>query len=115
MANEIIDWDAPSLQGGYPRRPEDLPHGLLRPPAKVLEMIEGERPKHQPKAFAGAEMQLTNEWTLQYYFEYLDHEVLYRSTGEGPEVLAVGDEEISALTDGRRLEKMTGLKTWSPW
>jgi hypothetical protein len=114
MANEFIDWDAPSLQGGYPRRPEDLPHGLLRPPAKVLEMIEGERPKHQSEAFAKAEMQLTNEWTLQYYFDYLDHEVLYRSTAEGPEVLAVGFEEVFALTNGCDPSTMNGLETWLP-
>ncbi len=110
----IIDYNAPSLQSGFPRRPEDLPHGLLTPPQLVRELIEKERGKHPPDHFARAEERLLNEWTLQYYFDYLGHEVLYRLTPQGPEVLAVGCEEICARTDKRNPDKMTGLKVWTP-
>jgi hypothetical protein len=78
--SSIFDPTAPSLQGGFPRRPADLPHGLIAPPEKVRELIERERSKHPPASFAKAEERLLNEWTLQYYFDYLGHEVLYRLT-----------------------------------
>jgi hypothetical protein len=98
MSNDFIDHTAPSLQRSLLKRPEDLPHGLLAVPAKVRELIEEERPKHLPEAFAKAEERLLNDWTLQYYFDYLGHEVLYRATPKGPEVLAVGFEEIDFLS-----------------
>jgi hypothetical protein len=112
MPGDFIDLTAPSLQGGRIRRPEDLPHGLITPPEKVRELIEKERAKHPPEAFARAEERLLNDWTLQYYFDYLGHEVLYRQTPEGPEVLAVGLEEILACTNRKDPELMAGLKTW---
>ena len=52
-----------------------------------------------------------NDHTLNYYFDYFGHEVSYRETPQGPEVLAVGDEEILALTGGMSLEEQ--LKLWS--
>jgi hypothetical protein len=63
MPSNIIDYTAPSLQGKLPR---DLPHGLITPPEKVRELIEQERARHPPEAFARAEARLLNEWTLQY-------------------------------------------------
>jgi hypothetical protein len=113
MPPNFIDPAAPSLQGKLPKLPEDLPHGLITPPEKVREFVEKERAKHPPEVFARHEMQLLNDWTLQYYFEYLGYDVLYRPTPEGPEVLAVGFDEISARTKGMNPENMTGLKTWT--
>jgi hypothetical protein len=111
MSN-FIDYNAPSLRGGLERRPEDLPHGLITPPDEVRALIEKERPKHLPHAFAGAEERLLNQCTLDYYFDYLGYEVVYRQTPLGPEVLAVGLEEIIARTDRRNVEAMRDLKTW---
>ena len=114
MSSQFIDLNAPSLQGGLPKLPKDLPHGLIAPPERVRELIEKERAKHAPEVFARHEERLMNEWTLQYYFDYLGHEVLYRITPQGPEVLAVGFEEIFARTNGYDPEAMQGLKTWTP-
>lgn len=110
----FIDHNAPSLQGGLPRLPADLPHGLLRPPREVCDLLERERAKYPPDAFARVEEQLLNEWTLQFYFDYLGHEVLYRRTPQGPEVIAVGFDEIRAQTGDMDPERMKGLKTWVP-
>jgi hypothetical protein len=111
MPGDILDATASSLQGkGKP--PHELPHGLLTPPPLVREAIEKERVKHPPEVFARGEERLLNDWTLGYYFDELGHEVLYRPTPAGPEVLAVGFDEIFALTDGMKSEKMAGLKTY---
>ena len=110
----FVDSNAPSLRGGISRHPRDLPHGLISPPGEVRDLIEKERGKHPPDAFAKAEEQLLNEWTLQFYFDYLGHEVLYRPTPQGPEVLAVGFDEIRAQTDDMNPDRMRGLKTWVP-
>ncbi len=53
-----------------------------------------------------------NEWTLQYYFDYLGHEVLYRITPQGPEVLAVGFDEVLAFTKDMPLDERLKLETW---
>lgn len=112
MSSEIIDWGAPSLQGGFPRRAEDLPRGLLTPPDRVRELIEQERAKHPPEVFARWEERLLNEWTIQYYFDYLGHEVLYRDTPQGPVVLAVGHEEVLPLRKSIPLEEWQGIQTF---
>ena len=52
-----------------------------------------------PEVFdAVAEERTLNQWTLGYFFDYLGHEVIYRQTPAGPEVLAVGEEEVIQLT-----------------
>ena len=113
MPSEFIDLTAPSLQGKMPKLPGDLPHGLIAPPERVRELIEGERAKHPPAVFARHEERLMNEYTLQYYFDYLGHEVLYRITSQGPEVLAVGFGEILAFTKDMPLDEQLKLKTWT--
>ena len=55
-----------------------------------------------------------NRHTLNYYFDYLGHEVAYRETRQGPEVLAVGDEEILAFTRDMSLEEQLKLRRWLP-
>lgn len=114
MSSPFIDPNAPSLRGQLPKPPEELPHGLLMPPREVRDLIEQERLKHPPEAFTRAEERLLNAWTLQYYFDDLGHEVLYRQTPQGPEVLAVGFDEIKVRTNAMDPEKMQGLKTWVP-
>ena len=110
MSSSIIDSGVREA-GSY--RPEDLPHGLIPPPGEVREQIEKERSKHWPEAFAGAEQRLLNQWTLDYYFGQLTHEVLYRETPQGPEVLAVCFDEIFTRTNAMDPEAMKGLQTWT--
>jgi hypothetical protein len=113
MFSDIIDYNAPSLQGGYPRDPKSLPHGLITPPEAVRELLAREKAKHPPEIFnAEAEERILNQWTIAYYFDYLGHEVIYRQTPDGPEVLAVGYEETIPLKLALPLEEQMKLKTW---
>ena len=115
MPGQFIDWNAPSLQGSLPKLPNSLPHGFLAPPEPVRELVAREKAKFPPHLFTpAAEERILNDWTLQYYFDYLGYEVLYRPTAQGPEVLAVGFDEILALTKTMPLADQLQLKTWQP-
>ena len=90
----------PSVEQATPSRRAPgtkLPHGLVTPPAPVRERIEQERARLPPEMFAKSEQRLLNEWTIGYIFDSLCLEVVYRPTPQGPEVLAVGTEEVIAL------------------
>jgi hypothetical protein len=118
MPSEIIDWNAPSLRGAVPKLPGDLPHGLIVPPQEVRDHLASLDEKllreHGFTLNDEARMRDLNYQTLNYYFDYLDHEVAYRETPQGPEVLAVGDEEILALTKDMSLEEQLKLRRWLP-
>jgi hypothetical protein len=118
MPSEIIDWNAPSLRGGFPRLPGDLPHGLIVPPQEVRDDLAAANEKLlREQGFTLNEeawVRELNRHTVDYYFAYLDHEVVYRETPEGPEVLAVGYEEILALTKDMSLEEQRKLRRWLP-
>jgi len=118
MPNEIIDWNAPSLQRTLPALPKDLPHGLVAPPQEVRDEIAAADEKllreHGFSLHEDARVRELNRHTLNYYFDYLGHEVAYRETPLGPEVLAVGDEEILALTKDMSLEEQLKLRRWLP-
>ena len=90
--------------------PEELPHGLLPTPPEVRELVEMERAKHPPEAFAKAEGGLLNDWTVHWYFDNLCQEVTYRQTPDGPEVLAVGFDEVLALQRTLSLQERRTLK-----
>jgi hypothetical protein len=113
MPSPIIESSASSHPERRSCHPADLPHGLIPPPPEVREQVEKERPKHRPEAFAGALQRLLNQWTLDYYFGQQTHEVLYRETPQGPEVLAVGFDEIFARTNAMDPEAVKGLQTWT--
>jgi hypothetical protein len=113
--SDIIDYTAPSMQGGYPRSPESLPHGLISPPDVMRALLAKEKAKHPPEVFnAECEERILNQYTLDYYFDYLGHEVIYRQRPEGPEVLAIGEEEVIRLKLALPLEEQLKLKTWMP-
>jgi hypothetical protein len=115
MLNPIVDANAPSLQGGTFRQPTVLPHGLISPPVAVRERLAGELARHPAEAFnAEAQERTLNQWTLDYYFDFLGHEVIYRQTSGGPEVLAVGEDEVIQLKKALSLEEQQQLKTWMP-
>lgn len=94
------------------RPPAELPHGMLPVPPEVRELVERERGRHRPEAFGPAERGILNRWTVSWYFDGLHHEVLYRETPDGPEVLAVGFDEVFAATDGMKPEMFKGLETY---
>jgi hypothetical protein len=97
------------------RRPEDLPHGLITPPEKVRELVAKEKAKFPPEVFTPeTEERILNQWTLQYYFDYLGHEVFYRPTPEGPDVLAVGIKEELALRESIGEEAFRKLESYLP-
>jgi hypothetical protein len=92
--------------------PEELPHGLLPIPPEVRELVERERARHRPEAFAKAELGLLNSDTVGWYFDGLCQQVLYRETEQGPEVLAVGFEEVLALRRTMPLDEQQQLKSY---
>ena len=101
-----------SLRG---KPPEELPHGLLTPPEFVRELIAEEKAKFGPAIFtAETEERALSQHTLQWFFDSLGHEVLYRQTPDGPEVLAVGFDEERAYTKGMSLEDQHKLKRRLP-
>ena len=116
MSSQITDLNAPSLQGGYPRSPESLPHGLISPPEMVREELAKEKAKHPPEVFdAATEERILNQYTIHYYFDYLGHEVVYLQTPAGPEVVAVGDDERLALRRRIGEEEYRKFETWLPY
>jgi hypothetical protein len=94
------------------RPPEELPHGQLAIPAKVRELVELERSKHRPEVFEAAQERLVNDWTVSWYFDELGQTVLYRPTPHGPEVLAVGSEEVLTLRRTMAPEDQVKLRTF---
>jgi hypothetical protein len=98
---------APSLRG---KPPAELPHGLLTPPPQVRQALEEERAKHDPEVFAREEVSRLCRWTVGWYFDDLGHEVIYRETPQGPEVLAVGYDEMFAFRQTTPPEEQRKLK-----
>jgi hypothetical protein len=92
--------------------PEELPHGLLPIPPEVLECVERERSRMRPELFEANRQSLLNDWTVGWYFDKLFQQVLYRRTPEGPEVLAVGTDEVLALRKSMPEEEQRQLKTF---
>ena len=94
---------------------EGLRRGILTPPSEVIEAVAKEKAKFPSHVFTPeCEHQTLNEWTVDFYFHHLPYEVLYRSTPQGPEVLAIGDDEIVAYTTGMPLEDQLKLNTYEP-
>jgi hypothetical protein len=118
MANQFIDHTAPSLQGPFPKLPQDLPHGIISPPPRVFEIVarEEERLAREQNLTITdqARQQMIEQLTLQYYFDYLGYEIAYRSTPHGPEVLAVGFEEIHRRATDLSQEERSKVKNWLP-
>jgi hypothetical protein len=118
MPNELIDNNAPSLQRRLPALPKEMPHGLIVPPQDDWNEIASSEEKmlreHGFTMNAEARVRELNRHTLNYYFDYLGQEVAYRETPQGPDVLAVGDEEILDLTKDMSLEEQLKLRRWLP-
>lgn len=109
----------PLAPAGVPsKRPQEMPHGSLKPPQEVLDALAREKAKFPPGVYGReAEEWALNDWTVDYVFGHqlgYSGDVLYRPTPEGPEVLGVGFEEILALTKDMPPEQRGQLKTWAP-
>ncbi len=114
MSSQVIEWNAPFLQRTLPALPKDLPHGLIVPPQEVRDEIRASDEKllreHGFTLNEEARVRELNRQTLNNYFDYLGHEVAYRETPQGPDVLAVGDEEILALTKDMSFEEQLKIR-----
>jgi hypothetical protein len=104
-----IQHAALSLRG---KPPEELPHGLLPVPPEVRELIEEKRTQWPPEVFAREELGMLNLETVGWYFDGLNMQVMYRETPQGPEVLAVGRDEVLALKQSVPYEGRKGFKTF---
>ncbi len=101
-----IDQLATPSQEGNSEPLEKLPRGLIPPPELVRARVEQERDKHPPALFARYEQQLLNDWTIGFFFGGLYVEVVYRPTPAGPEVVAVGTEEVIAFKKATPLDEL---------
>jgi hypothetical protein len=81
------------LQG---KLPEELPRGLLTIPPEVREIVAGQLARYPPEARAPHEAGRLCFETVGWFFYDLEVPVVYRETPEGPDVLAVGREEVAA-------------------
>ena len=112
MPQTVIDFNTSS-----PPQFQDLPHGLLTPPPHVVERIAQDQAKFPPGVYSDEYAERTmNDWTVHHYFDnpYWYFEVLYRPTPQGPEVLAIGEEEILAYTKDMPPGEQLKLETWMP-
>jgi hypothetical protein len=92
------------------------PRGLLPIPGEVEEIIAKEAARllkeHGIVPTPEARRRMVDSFTLQYYYE--GFHVAYRPTSQGPEVLAVGDEEIGRLLRGMDQEERAKIKVGQP-
>jgi hypothetical protein len=98
-----------SLRG---KPPGELPHGHLVVPPEVRELIEEKRAQWRPEVFAHEELGMLNLETIGWYFDGLNLQVMYRQTPQGPEVLAVGRDEVFAFKERVPYEDRKELKTY---
>lgn len=116
MPQQFTNRIPPPIEGSMQQGSQNLPHGLLTPPAEVRERLDRDKAKFAPEVYTrDVEERVLNDWTLQYYFGNGGYyEVLYRQTPQGPEVLAVGDDEILEYTKKLPVEEQRKLETWLP-
>jgi hypothetical protein len=92
------------------------PRGLLPIPGEVKRIIAKEEARllneHGIVPTPEAQQRMVDSFTLQYYYE--GFYVAYRPTSQGPEVLAVGDEEIGRLLRGMDQEERLKIKIGQP-
>ena len=86
--------------------------GLLPVPREVNKLVARETAE-RPMSDA-ARRRLTAGFTLQYFFG--GHDLVYRETDQGPEVLAVGDEIGPLLRRLKSADRQTVILTHPhPW
>ena len=92
------------------------PRGLLPLPDEVAAVIAKEEARLLNETgivpTPEARRRMVDSFTLQYYYE--GFYVAYRPTSQGPEVLAVGHEEIGRLLCGMDQEERLKIKVGQP-
>ncbi len=92
------------------------PRGLLPIPWEVAQIIAKEESRllneHGIVPTPEARQRMVDSFTMQYYYE--GFYVAYRPTPQGPEVLAVGDEEIGRLLRGMDQQERLKIKVRQP-
>jgi hypothetical protein len=92
------------------------PRGLLPIPGEVEVIIAKEEARLLNEngivPTPEARQRMVDSFTLQYYYE--GFYVAYRPTSQGPEVLAVGHEEIGRLLCGMDQEERLRIKVGQP-
>ncbi len=99
-------------QGNATPAPGALPHGLVRPPAVIVEYVAGEKARLQPYFNNEQEKRTLDDMTLAYHYEGLT--VAYRSFEEGLEILAVGPAEVGAFLARTPPEQRLGVRIKQP-
>jgi hypothetical protein len=100
---------APALRG---KPPQELPHGFLAAPPEVRQLVAEQRAKY-PRMSASYELWMLNYGTLDFYFEGVGQEVLYRETPDGPVIVAVGYDEARAFERRLSSEERKEFKHYS--
>jgi hypothetical protein len=91
-------------------QPPSLLRGILPPPPEIQILVD--REVAQRPMSDEARQWVADELTLQYYFG--GHDIAYRETREGKEVLAVGLEEIGRLLKSLPAAKRQGIVLGHP-
>jgi hypothetical protein len=103
MPSDFIDQeDARRIKEAI-EHPERLPRGLVPPPKEIAEQVARDKARLQPYYTDEAERRQLEFLTLLYYYQGTT--IAYRSTSQGPEVLAVGYEEIGRVLRGKSQEE----------
>jgi hypothetical protein len=107
--SEIIDATYPGPRG-VPLN--ELPRGLVPPPPYVLEEIEWLKARSRSPWPRDYEVLEINYLTLFYYFENIP--IVYRPTDKGPEVLAIGGEEVAEFVDKASQDELDTVEITVP-
>jgi hypothetical protein len=110
MGSQFINTIRPNCPDGVPLKPEELPRGLVESPQLVLDLVAREASRLPMNE--EAKKRITEDLTLQYYFEGWD--VAYRRTPLGVEIFAVGLEEVGAYMRTTPPEKRVGVVVGQP-
>ena len=101
MADHIIDLALPAHNPNIPK-----PRGLLPVPPEVAKQVAKSEARLEREKGIRITPETRKEWldrgTLSWYYD--DAHIAYRCTPEGPEVLAVGNDEINQYLKEHPLE-----------
>jgi hypothetical protein len=112
MTRQFSDLAAPRFNGQLPRTLDLLPRGLVITPPEIVAHVAKEKARLSAFYTPEFEKMTLDDLTLAYYYEGID--VAYRSVPEGVQVLAVGAEEIGALTRNMSQEELLTISIEQP-
>jgi hypothetical protein len=107
MSSDFIDLP---ITPSDPTAPK--PRGLLPVPPVIEQVVAREKARFGPGYNDEAWKRITDDFTLQYYYE--GQTIAYRKTPEGVEVLAVGPVEVGELVKGLTQEELLTIRIGQP-